>query len=349
MRADFDATMIGVVVIGRNEGQRLHRCLGSLAGIGAPIIYVDSGSSDGSPDVATSFGARVVIVDPAEGFSAARARNAGFAELRRGAPRLRHVQFLDGDCTLLPGWIDAAVARLEEDPGLAVVAGRRHEMHPEASIFNRLCDMEWNTPIGPAAAVGGDALYRVEAFSGAGGFNPDLICGEEPELCLRLRRAGWRIERLDRDMTLHDAAMTHWSQWFKRCLRSGWAYAEGATMHGYGPERYKMRERRSTWIWGFCIPALLISGAIAVHILSESIYLTLIPLIALIIIYSGMISRIAAYRMNKFNDDIFRSALYATMTMLGKLPQWIGDLSFIARYQLGHKATLIEYKNRNHI
>ncbi|MEM7524163.1 MAG: glycosyltransferase, partial [Pseudomonadota bacterium] len=215
-------TDVGVVVIGRNEGERLRRCLLSLAG--RRVVYVDSGSTDSSVALAEEMGATVAVLDAPEGFTAARARNLGAATLARSdAPAF--IQFVDGDCEVVDGWIDAAAARLGDAPDLAAVAGRRREVKPDATIFNRHCDMEWNTPVGPAQAVGGDALYRRAAFEEVGGFNGAFICGEEPELCFRLRRAGWRIERMDREMTRHDAAITAWGQWIKRTRRSGWAAA----------------------------------------------------------------------------------------------------------------------------
>ncbi|MBC7172600.1 MAG: glycosyltransferase family 2 protein, partial [Polyangiaceae bacterium] len=194
---------VGCVVIGRNEGPRLDRCLRSLLDHTAHVIYVDSGSTDGSVALAERLGADVVELDLSRPFTAARARNAGFDALRERWTEVAFVQFVDGDCEVVRGWLDAARKRLEERPELAVVCGRRRERHPEASIYNRLCDMEWDTPVGDALACGGDAMMRVEAFEKAGGFNPDVIAGEEPELCLRLRMLGYRIERIAHDMTLH--------------------------------------------------------------------------------------------------------------------------------------------------
>src|SRR5204862_2670135 len=138
-------------------------------------------------------------------------------------------------------WIGHAVDAAADDERLAVVCGRRKERFPHQSIYNRLCDMEWNTPIGDAKACGGDALMRAAAIEQVGGFDSHIIAGEEPELCLRLREAGWRIRRLDHDMTIHDARMTRFGQWWKRMVRSGHAYAEGMAMHGLSPEPYCMR------------------------------------------------------------------------------------------------------------
>ena len=219
---------VAAVVIGRNEGERLKRCLASLQGL-AQLVYVDSGSTDGSLQAARDAGAEVVELDMTAPFTAARARNAGAALI--DAP---FIQFVDGDCEVQPGWINAALTWLADRPEAAVACGRRRERAPEASVYNALADDEWNTPIGEATACGGDALIRTEAFLAAGGYRDDLIAGEEPELCLRLRRLGWSVWRLDEEMTLHDAAMTRFSQWWIRTRRAGHAFAEGAWLHGAG-------------------------------------------------------------------------------------------------------------------
>ncbi len=222
------ASGIGVVVIGRNEGQRLEHCLRSLLKGTDKVMYVDSGSTDGSLHLARSLGVEVLALDLGTPFTAARARNEGFFALQRRLPSMQLVQFVDGDCEVDSGWLPAAQAFLDDHPDVAVVCGRRRERFPQRSVYNLLCDLEWDTPIGEAKACGGDALMRVDAFAAVGGFRPELIAGEEPELCVRLRAKGWKVWRLDAEMTLHDAAMTRFSQWWRRSLRAGHAYAEGA-------------------------------------------------------------------------------------------------------------------------
>jgi len=242
--AGAPADAIAAVVIGRNEGARLLGCLDSLAGRVARIVYVDSGSTDGSAAAARARGAEVVDLDLARPFTAARARNAGLDRLRETGARPVHVQFVDGDCSVVPGWIETARAFLDSHPEVAAVCGRRRERHPEASVYNRLCDWEWDTPVGEAKACGGDALIRMAALDAVGGYDPALIAGEEPEMCVRLRARGWRIRRLDAEMTLHDAAMTRFGQFWQRMRRSGHAYAEGAALHGAPPERHCVAETR---------------------------------------------------------------------------------------------------------
>lgn len=256
---------VGVVIIGRNEGERLRRCLASLAKGARHLVYVDSGSSDGSVALARSFGAHVVILDPALPFTAARARNAGLDQLREIAPEVELVQFVDGDCEVADGWIEKAAAEFPNDDHLAVVCGRRRERFPQASVYNLLCDIEWNTPVGLADSCGGDAMMRTQPVVDVHGYNPDLIAGEEPDLCLRLRQRDYRIRRIDAEMTLHDANMLRFSQWWRRTIRSGHAYAEGFTRHRGEPGRLWAREVRSNLFWGAALPAVTLGLAWPEH------------------------------------------------------------------------------------
>ncbi|MBM3606292.1 MAG: glycosyltransferase, partial [Alphaproteobacteria bacterium] len=254
------SSRVAVVVIGRNEGARLEAGLRAVRGLVSRIIYVDSGSTDNSVAMARDLGAEVVELDLSIPFTAARARNAGVRALASSPPEF--VQFIDGDCLLQDEWLPAAVGALDNDPRLGAVAGRRREMFPERSIYNRLCDAEWDTPVGPARAVGGDALLRYSALVQVGGFRDSLIAGEEPEMCVRLRAAGWTIHRLPDEMTRHDAAMTSFRQWWRRTRRAGFAFAEGASLHGAPPEGHWRVETRRALLWGLVLPVLTLLGTL---------------------------------------------------------------------------------------
>lgn len=324
----------GIVVIGRNEGDRLRRCLDSAAGRAAAVAYVDSGSTDGSVGLARSLGASVVELDPSIPFTAARARNEGFARLLEQAPDVRYVQFVDGDCEIVEGWLERAVEFLETEPGFAVVCGRRRERFPDYSVYNRLADIEWDTPIGEAKACGGDALMRVDAFRAVGGFNRALIAGEEPDLCVRLRREGWKIFRLDAEMTLHDVAMNRFGQWWRRAERAGHAYAEGAALHGRSPEKYRIRETRSILAWGAALPVLCLLLAWPTRGVS----------LLLLLLYPLQAVRIAIRRWRN-GLDRRSAAIYGSACMVGKFAQMVG----LARYWIGQTlrrrpSALIEYK-----
>ena len=179
-----------LVIIGRNEAKNLARSLPAMQGRCSKIIYVDSGSTDGSQVLARKHHADIIELDQDQPFTAARARNAGLqAVLASGTP-FQYIQFIDGDCELIPDYLDQALEFLEKNPDYGMACGRRVERHPEHSLFNALCDIEWNTPVGDTDYCGGDITVRVVAMREIEGYNAELIAGEDPELCVRLRQAG---------------------------------------------------------------------------------------------------------------------------------------------------------------
>src|SRR3954469_23114936 len=125
--------MTGVVAIGRNEGERLRVCLESALRASAHVVYVDSGSTDGSVAMARQLGAHVVELDMSTPFTAARARNAGVVKLIEIVPDVEFVQFVDGDCEIVDGWLARALSECCANPQAAVVCGRRRERFPDAS------------------------------------------------------------------------------------------------------------------------------------------------------------------------------------------------------------------------
>lgn len=321
---------IGVVVIGRNEGARLQKCLESVKEIAVRVVYVDSGSTDGSVAMAIGMGLGVVELDLCTPFTAARARNEGFNKLLELASDLTYVQFVDGDCEVVPGWMEKAARFLDGHPDVAVACGRRRERFPGHSVYNMLCDMEWDTPVGEAKSCGGDALMRADAFGHVGKYRYSLIAGEEPELCVRLRAAGWKIWRLGEEMTLHDAAMTRFGQWWKRTLRGGYAYAEGAYLHGTPPERHRVKESCRVWIWGLGIPVVTVNLAIWLGTWS----------LAMLLIYPAQVVRLAVRGTRSMRENWWR----ALFMVLGKFPEAMGQLNFLYNRLTGKTARLIEYK-----
>jgi GT2 family glycosyltransferase len=338
------ADSVGVVVIGRNEGERLKRCLRSLLAQGAgPIVYVDSGSTDDSVEFSRSLGVTVVNLDTSIPFTMARGRNAGFEELQRRFPTLRWVQFVDGDCEVRPDWIARARAAFVDHPEVAAVCGRRRERHPEASLYNRLADMEWNAPLGEVEECGGDVLFRSPVFLELGGFNPRMIAGEEPELCVRVRGAGYKILRIDAEMTLHDAAITRFGQWWTRAVRGGHSFAEGMALHGAGFSRHNVRQTLSSLFYGLGLPALYCGTLVFAAAGIGFGPLTLLVLGGVPAAY--LRAALAAYReRRRRNDPRSHAALYAGFCMLGKLPETIGVLTYWGNRLRGRYSGLMEYK-----
>lgn len=320
----------GGVVIGRNEGERLKRCLQSLSKRTPKIVYVNSGSTDGSAQWARDFGVTVLDLDLALPFTAARARNAGFRRLREMAAKISYVQFVDGDCELIESWPDDAISFLEANGEIAAVAGRRRELYPERSVYNWLCDKDWNGPVGEVRSCGGDVMLRASAFESVDGFRDDLIAGEEPELCVRLRAAGWKIWRLETDMTLHDAAMFRFSQWWRRALRGGYAFAQGAYLHGRRPECHRVWEARRAWIWGIWLPLGCLLVGLVVEPWGWSAWL----------IYPLQVMRQMIRNGGSFGD---RTVL-ALFQVLARFPEGWGQIKFLVDRLLGRQSLLIEYK-----
>ncbi len=320
----------GAIVIGRNEGQRLRTCLLSVTKFTSNIVYVDSGSTDGSVTMATTMGVVVLELDRSRPFTAARARNMGFRKLSELFPGISYVQFVDGDCEILDGWIESAVDFLESKNSVATVSGHLWERFPDRSVYNLLCDIEWNMQVGEINACGGNAIMRATAFEQAGGFNQSLIAGEEPDLCIRLRTRGWKIWKLDTGMALHDAAMTRFGQWWKRSVRAGFAFAEGASLHWKLPERFRVRETLSSLAWGLVIPTISLI----------LIYFFQLWGAILLTIYPVQIIRLSRNGPRSPRDNWW----WAFFLVLGKFPEMLGVLQFILQQFLSGEKELIEYK-----
>jgi len=336
----------GVVLIGRNEGERLGRALAALAGVPANVVYVDSGSSDDSLARARDAGACVLSLAGPRAFTAARARNAGFEHLMELAPATEFVQFLDGDCELAPGWLERATQLLRTRPEVVVVCGRRRERHPAASRYNRLCDIEWDTPIGEARACGGDALMRTSALRAVGGYTGDMIAGEEPELCLRLARRGGHILRLAAEMSRHDAAMTRWTQWWQRALRTGHTSAELLARHGATREHGRLRRASSAVVWAVALP--LAATALAWWgVATERRALLAAALLVPGLLYLLLFERVRRrYRARGLAAPHAR--LQACSCLLAKWPECQGLLLYALRRVLRREAHWIEYKDAPH-
>ncbi|PCI10546.1 glycosyl transferase [bacterium] len=327
--------VVGVVAIGRNEGDRLKRCLQSAKAQTERVVYVDSGSTDDSVAFAESIGVEVVNLDTSIPFTAARARNEGIARLIERWETIECVHVLDGDCEFQDGWIQIAYDFMCAHEQAAVVCGRRRERDPGASKYNLMCDLEWDTPIGQARSCGGDALFLLKAFHEVGGYNSSVIAGEEPELCVRIRSKGYTVHRLDHEMTLHDASMTRFGQYWQRAKRAGHAYAQGADMHGAPPERHCVKQTRSAIVWGLVFPVIALACSWFTFGLSIAAYFLMMCA------QTGRI-RSGQIKVGRSKHD---ASLLAVFIMIAKFAQANGVLLYWYRKIMKKQATLIEYKS----
>lgn len=329
---ESESSKVAVIVIGRNEGARLVDCLHSISKA-YRVVYVDSGSIDGSVSMAKERADLVIQLDAGRPFTAARARNEGAFAAIEAWPELEYLQFIDGDCVLQPTWLYTAMTFLSEHPEIAVACGRRRERYPQRSIYNRLCDLEWNTPVGSAYSCGGDAMIRTRPFLQVNGYQPELIAGEEPEMCARLRAAGWGIWRLDAEMTTHDAAMLRFPQWWRRAVRSGYAELDIClrSLHLHLKASNEKRQVARSAFWGVVYP--LFAGALTILFPGYAF--------AAFGLYIVQIARIAI-RRDGF-DPI--SWAYAAFMLLAKFAAIWGMVIYLWRSIRAAPAILIEYKD----
>ena len=327
--------VLSVVVIGRNEGERLRRCLQSVRDMRSPggdveVIYVDSASTDTSVALAESFGARVLAVKPKRP-TAALGRNAGWR-----AATAPVVLFLDGDTILHPDFVADSLPELKGN--VAAVWGHRREIHPDASIFNRLLDLDWIYKPGLTEFCGGDVLFQRSALEAVNGYDESLIAGEEPEMCRRLRGLAYTILHVDRPMTGHDLAMTKWSQYWKRATRAGYAYAEvSSRFRGTGLPFWEddvVRNRNR---------ALTMIAAAAVAVIGSVLFMSPMPALVVAAFYALLVVR-SAWKARWKSSNVWTLLGYGIHSHFQQLPIYFGQLQYELDRRKGTSRGLIEYK-----
>lgn len=336
---------LAAVVIGRNEGIRLLRSLHTLRLLhpDIPVLYADSASNDGSPERVRSQGIYVHQLDRNRPLNASRARREGADRLLALHPDIEAILFLDGDCELQSGFLDAAVAALESDTRIGAVCGWRRERHPDVSLYNKLHDIEWTSGrVGDIRACGGDAVFRVAALHGAGSWDPSILAGEEPELCGRLRDRGWRIVRLDVPMTAHDAEMTQLSQFLLRERRTGYGALD--VLLRAGPEQHPnfatITRRARLWTIG---PALLL----VIGSLMGASLLGWIGLLAgpvAVLLACGLQAARLTHSFARVGLSISEALAASVLTLLGKWWQLIGQID-LARVRRQTSASSFEFRD----
>jgi len=340
------SAQLSVVIIGRNEGQRLETCIRSVQAVHhatkiAEIIYVDSASTDDSVARAAALGTKVLTVYP-EYPAAAIGRNAGWQTAI--AP---FILFLDGDTILNSDFISVALEKLA-DPQVAVVWGHRREINPQTSIYQRVLDLDWVYPPGISTFCGGDALMRRTVLEEVGGYDAQLIAGEEPELCQRIRAKGYIILHIDQAMTLHDLAITRSSQYWRRAVRAGHAYAEISTLLRQRAQNLPSEERKQPILWQHeslknLLHANFLMDIFLIGILGSVIFTSIIPVIISMTIFVGLSLR-SAWKARWKSNNLLSVLLYGFHSQFQQIPIFIGQLQYHYHHILGKRRQLIEYK-----
>ncbi len=330
------ALLLSVVVIGRNEGERLSRCLDSVQAIQLPegrweLIYVDSRSTDDSAARAALFTSKVIVLQTPP-FSAALARNTGWQ-----AAKGEFILFLDGDTVLHPGFVEEVLPYFA-DASLAAVCGLRKESRPQDSWYNAVLDIDWQFTPGPLQYCGGDALFRRAALAQVGGFRDSLKQGEEPELCRRLRQNGWSILGIDGLMTWHDLNIKSFWQYWQRCFRTGYAYAEVSDIYKNTDDPLWWKESQHNLLKGALL-LLLLALALGLAFVWRSLF----PAVTLVLLLL-LLSLHTAYRMRKKIPNWRLALLYGWHAHLQHVPMFFGQLAYACDRWRGKKTRIIDYK-----
>jgi GT2 family glycosyltransferase len=318
---------IGIVIIGRNEGERLVLCLKSVLPLDVPVVYIDSQSIDNSVYNANQYNVPTLILDKSKLINIPRARNEGFNMLLKLAPDLEYIHFIDADCELAGDWLKNAIKALDQDKGVAIVCGRLHEKYRNQSIYMRLCDMDWYTKPGEIEQCGGIFTIRNSVFNQLNGLDETLIAGTDPEFCFRVRKHGWRILSLANDMGTHDSAMLFFSQWWVRSVKCGYAFAHAKDWGGGG------KQLKSICFWAAIFPFIILISSIIN-------YYSIVILLA----YPLQIFRI--YLKSDIHKELskYDKFLYSFFCVLAKFPSMIGVMRYFYNKKTKKEHEIIEYK-----
>jgi len=321
-----------VIIIGRNESERLLRCIANVRAMNGSfpspeIIYADSASSDGSAGLAREAGVRVIELPP-DNPSAAKGRNAGWK-----TTTAEYILFLDGDTILNPDFVKKAQEALKA-PTVAAVFGDRREIFPKKNFFHRTCDLDWISPYGEVEFFGGDVLIRRKVLEEVGGYDESLKAGEEPEMCGRIRQRGYKILHMNLPMTEHDLNMLTWGQYWRRSVRSGYAYAEVTDRFpGNVPASWERVPGRHV----IQAALLLIAAALVMEAILQR--KDFFPLGLFLFVLLLMVSR-CAYRERKKTKDIKTLFAYGIHSQLAKLPLLWGQGAYFWDKYIKHKKGL---------
>lgn len=216
---------ISVVVVNWNTRGLLRDCLASLAdktrGATFEAIVVDNGSGDGSAEMVRAEFPGAVLIENGANLGFAKACNIGIARARG-----RSVALVNTDVLLVNDCLGILQGYLARDPGAGVVGPKTlyqdMTLNPSCRRFptvaNQFCAAfglhqvfrrhPWARPLAGEhmwdfdhgrtreveTLVGSFLLLRKEAIDAVGWFDEDFfIFSEETDLCLRLRKGGWKV------------------------------------------------------------------------------------------------------------------------------------------------------------
>lgn len=334
MQQVFQDINLSIVVIGRNEEKSLRNSLNSALAIDFPpkefeVIFIDSHSTDNSVKIAREMGVETLELN-GDRPSAALARNTGWRHAKG-----KHILFLDGDTLLDPSFPKKAIAKLQLD-NIGVVFGNLRELYPERSPYNRVFDLEWNPKPGFVSYCGGNALIKREVLEKVGGFNVNLVAGEEPEMCVRIKSLGYEILHCEDHMAKHDIDITTFGQYWRRCYRTGFAYAALYQLLGDGSLGLWKRRSLHNLAKG-CVLYIFV----AIFLFLSFHHSSLLP-IFLICLFPVILILNTAIRMARYHHDVKTCFFYAIHSHFQHFPIFHGQVAFFyhqARNKIRERTT----------
>ncbi len=304
--------MVDFVIIGLNSEKYLGECIKSCLEVTkeynvAKIIYVDGGSDDNSINIADELGVTTIIYEgsyPSPGIQ----RNIGFK-----ASKNKYIMFLDSDTIVNKEFVVKALDILKNGIGVGGVFGRRIEKYPTKNFYHVIANIEWNKQIGTAKDFGGDVVLKREAVQLTGGYNEELIGGEDPELARRIIKLGYEIIGLDTTMTIHDINMNSIKSYLKRAYRSGYGFG---AVHYFHKEYWILENKR-----------ILIRGFLSILCFFMIFFNFLFIILFVLILFKPRIFN--SKRISKELDlDKFEGKIYLYHSSIVVIPQFFGLIRF---------------------
>jgi glycosyltransferase involved in cell wall biosynthesis len=248
----------------------IESALAAVAELGeGEVVLADCASTDGTREIAARYPVRLLCLDVPE----ERSCGAG-AQLAYQGVGTEYFYLMDGDMSLLPGFLPQAFAWLKAHPGFAGVGGNVKDLYLDNAEFlirEASLARDAHRRAGPVDRLDGGGFYRKAAIEELGYFaDPALRSYEEFELAARLAGAGWKLARIDADAVLHSGHRIDGLSlmWFR--FRSGQMGGAGSLLRaalGKPHLRYTLAHLRQVraliaiQVWWIVLLAAAVTGA----------------------------------------------------------------------------------------
>jgi glycosyltransferase involved in cell wall biosynthesis len=272
-----DCPYISVVVIGKNEALNLPDCFNSIQNIDYPqdkldVIYVDTGSTDSSVQISHQYSVRVAE-EISNYPSPALARNRGLHEAKHDI-----IHFIDGDMTIGHDYLKNAVQYLGKN-GVVCVIGRLDEKNKHKNLISWILHYHWaKRKPGFMDAPGAGGTFLKSVLLEVGGYDTEILRGEETDLGIRLRKKNYRILMIDKLMGTHDYGIKTFLDIIRYFLSSGRNLGRSLYLTSSDYFQSEKKVARNTLIRTFLL-AFIVGVILATQ---KWVFLLLLPLIAVL-------------------------------------------------------------------